>query len=106
MAVGVFLFLMNREEEDLLLLLLVGDEKPKQRSVWVRDILLRRDERGEFSSLFSEERCSPAAFQESYRMSPATFDELLDRLKTRIERQDIGFRPAIPAAERLAVTIR
>ena len=63
-------YAMDRDEEEMLLLMLLGDEKPKQRSIWVQDALQKRGDYGEFYSLFEEERANPDAFQNAYRMCP------------------------------------
>lgn len=39
-------------------------------------------------------------------MPPRTFDKLLELLHPSIKRQDINYRPAVLAHDRLAMTIR
>lgn len=48
----------------------------------------------------------PTRLRKFLRMSGETFDELLHKVAPYIEKQDTNWGMAIPAAERLAVTLR
>ena len=48
----------------------------------------------------------PISFQKFFRMDIAKFEEVLALISTLIERRDTNYREAIPAGERLAVTLR
>ena len=91
----------------LLLLWRIRQQRKKQRLCWVRPILLRRDQVGEYHTLVQEMRTSdPAAHQRYFRMSVDDFDELLDIVKEKILKQQTAMRDPISPGERLAVTLR
>lgn len=46
------------------------------------------------------------AFRSWIRMDTGTFEELLRKVRPLIMKQDTSFREAIPAGERLAITLR
>ena len=83
-----------------------GDGPPKKKKLWVRESLKHRDTMGEYATLLRESRNHPEEFYSSYRMMPSRFDELLDVVEPRLKKQDTNFRAAIPAAERLAMTLK
>lgn len=77
------------------------------RSVWIRDWLLRRNDLGAYETLFSELRVEDeGSFLNFVRMSPALFDDLVEKVRPYIERQDTTFRKAISPGMRLAITLR
>lgn len=47
-----------------------------------------------------------ARFRNYTRLSPEMFDEVLERLTPRLQRQDTKFRKAIPPGLKLAVFLR
>ena len=78
-----------------------------QRACWVRPILLRRDQCGEYHTLVAEMRASdPEAHQRYFRMSRDDFDELLAMVRTKIAKAHTQLRDPISPGERLAVTLR
>ena len=74
----------HREEETLLLCLLWRRRKARaksRRKFWVRSILAKRREQGEFHNLLQEMRLSDPASHFSYlRMSKERFDILLEQV--------------------------
>ena len=79
----------------------------RSRSCWVRPILLRRDQCGEYHTLVQEMRASdPEAHQRYFRMSVGDFDELLEKVRNKIEKAYTQLRDPISPGERLAVTLR
>lgn len=76
------------------------------RKHWVHPINQMREEVGAFYTLFDELRCDENKFFNYFRMSVSSFDELLDRLKDMIQRQNTKMRNCIQPAEMLAVTLR
>ncbi|XP_044157454.1 protein ANTAGONIST OF LIKE HETEROCHROMATIN PROTEIN 1-like [Bufo gargarizans] len=82
------------------------DQERRRRRYWVHPITSKRMTRGVFSVLYLELRERPETFFTYMHMTVESFDQLLQRISTRIERQDTRFRRAISPAERLMVTIR
>ena len=77
----------------------------KQRICWVRPILLRRDQVGEYHTLVQEMRTSdPAAHQRYFRMSVDDFDELLDMVNEKILKQQTAMRDPSWSCPRPAAT--
>ncbi|CAH1989260.1 unnamed protein product [Acanthoscelides obtectus] len=84
--------------------------KPRRRNrrthrYWVRDWIKRRSNKNIMETLL-EEREDPECYKNFLRMSAADFKYLLDKIKFAIEEQNTHMRNAIPAAERLAITLR
>lgn len=78
-----------------------------RRSCWVRPILLRREQCGEFHTLVQEMRESdPQAHQRYFRMSVEEFDEILGKVAPQIAKACTHLRDPIEPAERLAITLR
>ncbi|XP_069585015.1 uncharacterized protein [Ranitomeya imitator] len=65
-----------------------------------------RESCGAYHTLYSELNANPDNFPEYTRMSQETFWDLLGRVQGAIRRQDTQLRRAIPAEERLLVTLR
>ena len=79
----------------------------RNRTVWVRDWIRSRPRHGAFHSLVQELRLGDeAALKNFLRMNSATFEELLGIVGPHITYQDTHLRQAIPAGERLALTLR
>ena len=79
----------------------------RQRSVWVKPWLARRNELGVGNTLLEEfqlkndEEC-----KQFLRMPPRNFEELLSLVELEIQKQDTLLRDAIPAQMKLAATIQ
>ena len=54
----------------------------------------------------AEKLVDEPAFRAAYRMSPATFDELVQLLGPHVEKQVTTFMEPIGAAERVGITLR
>jgi hypothetical protein len=79
----------------------------RNRRIWVRDWLARRYQQGTYENLMQELRIGDeAAYKRFLRMTPGTFEILLNMVAPHIQRHDTRFRLAISAGERLAVTLR
>ncbi|KAG0723260.1 Protein ALP1-like [Chionoecetes opilio] len=79
----------------------------RRKRIWSRQLLIERPLRGEFRMLMEREKAiDPASFHGAYRMTPDTFDELLELVRPRIEVQSTHLRESIGAAERLGLTLR
>ena len=82
----------------------------RPRSVWVREWLSedRRQQLGHYSSFLTRELRNEDVntFQSYLRMPPELFDEILERVRPAIERQDTRFRSALPSGLKLSLTLR
>lgn len=81
-------------------------EKEK-RSCWISELNCRRAQFGAYHSTLAELEVSDAKKWKNYlRMDTQLFTALLQAVSPAIAKQDTRFRPAIPPAERLALTLR
>ena len=79
----------------------------RNRTQWIRQWIQERERQGAYENLLQELRLSDIpGYTNFVRMDPATFDLLLNMVTPLITRQDTHLRLAIPAAERLALTLR
>ena len=88
--------------------MLLRRRRARQRQgLWVRPVLLRREQCGEFHTLVQELRQQdPEGHRRYFRMSADEFDEILAKVGPLIAKQDTHLRDSVPAAERLAATLR
>ncbi|XP_044139368.1 protein ALP1-like [Bufo gargarizans] len=82
------------------------DTERRRRRYWIHPISSRRMTRGVFSVLYLELRANPEKFYNYMRMTVESYDQLLQRISSTIERQDTRMRRPISPSERLMVTIR
>lgn len=86
-----------------------NNSTPRNRSIWVREWLEKRNTDGVYSKLLQELRYGDIAeqrlFRDFIRMTDELFDHLLDLVKPLIEKSNTKFREPIPAGERLALTL-
>jgi hypothetical protein len=81
--------------------------RQRRRAFWVRPWLLRRPQFGQYERLMRElQREDVTAFRNFVRVPPALFRELLERVGPRIQKKDTHWRKALPAALKIAVTLR
>ncbi|XP_069625366.1 uncharacterized protein [Ranitomeya imitator] len=80
--------------------------RTQRRLFWIHPIIELRESRGDYHTLYDELNANPDKFSEYTRMSQDSFRELLGRVPGAIQRQDTQLRRAIPAEERLLVTLR
>lgn len=78
----------------------------KRQRIWVHDINMARESKGEYHMLFQELRQHEERFYVYFRMTVDCFDELLELIKPDIKKQFTNYRRPIEPAERLAVTLR
>ncbi|MGH0118224.1 UNVERIFIED_CONTAM: hypothetical protein FKN15_050819 [Acipenser sinensis] len=84
-----------------------SNEKATPRKSWTKPWLRRRQKHGAYHALIQEMRLEDAEkYQNFLRMDTQSFDLLLNLVKHLIEKEDTFFRAAIPAEERLLVTLR
>ncbi|CAN7937555.1 unnamed protein product, partial [Ixodes hexagonus] len=82
-------------------------QPPKKRRMWMRPHLRRHREQGCYENLMRELALQDAESYRSWiRMDTAMFKELLGKVRPLIVKQDTAFQQAIPAGERLAITLR
>ena len=79
----------------------------RSRTVWVRGWVKNRQQHGAYHQLVRElELGDSASYRNFLRMDVSTFKDLLRLVAPFITYQDANMREAIPAAERLAITLR
>lgn len=77
------------------------------RSCWIKPWLREHYNQGAFPNLLQFLRRNDSdAFRNYLRMDHICFEDLLKRIGPLIEKQDTNYRRAIPADERLAITLR
>ena len=97
---------MNRTQMLMFLLLLRRRRRRKRHHrFWVRDILTRRSEVGEYNLFEEMHDHDQESFARYCRMSPTQFHQVLTLLEPTITKEGPGQVP-ITASERLALTIR
>ena len=95
----ILLLMDSFEEEDVL--------RSRERVIWTRSWIRRREERGAYHQLIRELAVEDApAFARYFRMDKEKFNDLVGRLSIHIQRQDTIMRAAISPGERLAFTLR
>ena len=96
-------------EAQLVLLLALRRRRRRRHRWWVRPWLTveRRLQYGQYETLMQELRNEDViSFKRYMRITPEMFDEILQRVAPRIQKQDTRFRSALPAGLKLAITIR
>ena len=79
----------------------------RRRTVWVREWVKNRETYGVYHHLLQELSLGDAATYRNFmRMDCTTFQTLLNLVGPRITFKDTHLRRAIPAGERLALTLR
>ena len=95
----------------LALMLLDGEEKAcikrKNRLVWVRGWIARRQGMGAFHRIVRELATEdPSSFMEYLRMDEDYFNHVVSLVSLLIKKEDTGMREAISPAETIALTLR
>ena len=81
--------------------------KRKRRKEWAKDWLRERETYGAYSTLLTELLLEDDEEARRFlRMSYESFQVLLACVRPLIEKKDTWMRKAIPAGERLAITLR
>ncbi|XP_040287571.1 protein ALP1-like [Bufo bufo] len=81
-------------------------QERRRSRYWVHLITSKQMTRDVLSVVYLELRAHPENIFNYMRMTVESYDQLLQHISTRIERQDTRFRWAISPAERLMLTIR
>jgi len=83
------------------------NERGRKRKTWQREWLAKRRQYGAYHGLVQEMRYSdPSAYRNFLRMDDDSFNDLVQRIAPTIRREDTVLRKAIPAEERLSLTLR
>ncbi|CAH1993099.1 unnamed protein product [Acanthoscelides obtectus] len=92
--------LLNEIEE------VIEEETSKQKRIWVRDWIKRRDKLGASANLLRELALEdPVEYRMCLRMTPDSFETLLNLIKPHIQKMDTFMRDAIPARVKLEITL-
>lgn len=79
----------------------------RKHKVWVKPWLKNRESFGAYHQLLKElELIDTSSYRNFLRMDSTSFEYLLKKVAPMITYKDTNFRDAIPAGERLAVTLR
>ena len=79
----------------------------RKHRFWVRKWLQNREKLGAYHQLLQELRSlDTSSYRNFLRMDSTSFEELLRKVGPKISLQNTVMRDAIPAGERLAVTLR
>jgi hypothetical protein len=82
-------------------------KKRKNRTIWTKQWIGERLQKGAYTSLITELRASDAdSYRNFLRMDAESFDLLLRKVGPVIKRQNTRLRISIPPEERLALTLR
>ena len=76
------------------------------REIWVHPLNEDRARKGEFFTLYCDQRYFGDKFFENYRMSVEQFDEILRKIAPHIKKKDTNFRRAVSPEEKLCLTLR
>ena len=82
-------------------------KKCKKRSMWVREWILQREEKGFAATLYEELKNGDENFYKNFVcMRAEDFDFLLEKVSPLIKKEDTPMRKAIPPLTRLILTLR
>ena len=99
--------LTTRQLNELVLILLIRrrQRRRRNRTKWMHPLTSKRLTLGHYYTLIPELRADEDKFKEYFRMSFATFDELLSLLQDHIGKSN-RVRLSIPAEERLVIALK
>ncbi|XP_031353101.1 uncharacterized protein LOC116178008 [Photinus pyralis] len=101
----------NFTSTELAIIALALDEEDNyktqsKKKVWVHNAWKSRDTEGEFITLYPHLLDDETKFSEYFRMTQATFQDLLGKVENQLKKQDTFWRSAIEPKQRLAVCLR
>lgn len=82
------------------------DPPRREGEFWIHPFNLNREPSNRFFNFYYDIRKYSDKFFEYYRMSIASFDELLEKLRQKITKKTTKFRRPVSPEERLTITIR
>ena len=97
---------MDTEEIAALAYLYLVRKKKKNRRFWVHPIAMEKTVSSLFYTMYPRMKEDGAKFFNYCRMSLASFDELLEILRSSLTRQDTIMRTAVTPEEKLVCTLR
>ena len=80
--------------------------KQRKRSLWVREMLRKRNEEGAHSILIPKLLSDDIHYRNFFRMSKENFSFILAMVEPALIRRDTVMRASIKVSERLALTLR
>lgn len=86
--------------------LLVKKKQRKRRRWWMRSLYRNKNLYSGSMLLYDLKNEEGDHFKNCRRMTPETFNNLLNIIEPKIKKEDTQFRLSIPANERLALTLR
>jgi len=94
-------------DEELLVIASIADEEEKrgEKRLWVHNMNAKRDEHGEFHTLFPDLLQDESTIVKYFRTSSRKLFELLNTLPP-LQKQDTNFLRCIPSDERLEITLK
>jgi len=104
----VFSFNVKMDEAEVLAVWYLARKANKKcnRKLWVHPINQGRGEKGAYTLLYKELMDDCTKFFNYFRMTPSSFDELLEKVRSSIQMQDTHLRKSISPQERLCLTLR
>ena len=82
-------------------------QRKTQRKVWVREWLTRRHEFGQYDSLLTElHKEDQRGYKNYLRITPDLFQEMVEKLTPRLQKQSTFMREPIQVGLKLAATLR
>ena len=102
---------IDKKQAVLVILLILRKRRrrkaAKNREIWTRSWIQRRNEFGFFRRFLSEIKYEDTeTFKRFTRMTPENFQKLITMLSPYITKQETNMREAISAEERLFITVR
>lgn len=86
---------------------LINSQKKRSHKFWVRDWIKQREKHNLMINLLEKLELEDQEYYKNFlRMSAADFQCILSKIKFAIEKKNTLMRNSIPAAERLALTLR
>lgn len=98
---------MSSSEEDEVIIFwqYLRRKSRKRKRYWIHPSFNVLKKHG--ASICAEElKIHPTQFQNCYRMSPETFETLVNMVAPHITKQDTNYRDAINPSEKLLITLR
>lgn len=96
-TLAIIAIILDEEEEN---------SHQKRRTTWVREMLIKRKQFGEYHTLFNDLQDEETSFYKYFKMSQHQFYVLLSKIDQQISKKNTTFREAISAKEKLMVCLR